>query len=113
MKTLGQIIREARNSRDLTLREVTQKITKPNGTALSSQYLHDIEYDKRSPSHEVLSAIATILDLPIDVLLVAAGRVPDEVRSYLVEHRDQAPEVAAFFARAKNQGFVEWRGLLQ
>ena len=42
---------------------------------LSPSYLNDIEYDRRTPSDEVIRQLAELLDSNADALLAAAGKV--------------------------------------
>jgi len=55
MKSLGQRIRELRDENDLSLRELSTK------AQVSRAFLSDIELDRRSPSDNILRALATAL----------------------------------------------------
>lgn len=59
MKTLGQYIRELRDTPDISLREFAQKL------GLSATFISDVELGKRHPSDEVLSKMAKILGKPL------------------------------------------------
>lgn len=62
MKTLGQHIRELRDQKDLSLRELATKIS------CSAAFLSDVELGKRHPSDKVLAKIADILNIKISEL---------------------------------------------
>lgn len=55
MKTLGERIRELRDEKDLSLRELGKK------AQISPAFLSDIELGRRHPSDHVLRAIAKVL----------------------------------------------------
>ena len=55
MKTLGEKIRELREERDLSLRELAKKLN------LSAAFLSDIELGRRNPSDKVLSDLAKLI----------------------------------------------------
>jgi transcriptional regulator with XRE-family HTH domain len=55
-KTLGQRIRELREEKDLSLRELAKKI------GVSAAFLSDVELGRRYPSEKVLIGVAQHLD---------------------------------------------------
>jgi len=55
MKTLGQRIRELREERDLSLRELATLI------GVSAVFMSDVELDRRYPSDKHMSAVAQAL----------------------------------------------------
>ena len=56
MKNLGERIRELRDEKDLSMRELAKR------AGISSAYLSDIEFDKRHPSDDVMHRLADALD---------------------------------------------------
>lgn len=66
MKTLGQRIRELRETKDLSLREFAKQLGD-----LSAAFLSDVELGRRFPSEKVLAKMATAL-----------GVSEEELRSY-------------------------------
>jgi len=62
MKTLGQRIRELREARDLSLRELAKALD------ISAAFLSDVELGRRHPSEKVLADIARILDTSVEEL---------------------------------------------
>jgi transcriptional regulator with XRE-family HTH domain len=62
MKTLGQRIRELREEKDLSLREVAKKIE------VSAAFLSDVELSRRCPSDKVLASIAQVLETSLEDL---------------------------------------------
>lgn len=57
-KTLGQRIRELRDERDLSLRELARQVD------ISAPFLSDIELGRRFPSDEILELLARALGVP-------------------------------------------------
>lgn len=72
MKTLGQRIRELREEKDLSLRDLARKIEK------SAAFLSDIELGRRYPSDEVLSDMARVLGTSLENLRSHDTRAPIE-----------------------------------
>lgn len=70
MKTLGQLIRELREEKDLSLREFSKKLN------LSAPFVSDIELGRRFPSDDVLEKMAEILEVPSDELRAHDTRIP-------------------------------------
>jgi transcriptional regulator with XRE-family HTH domain len=60
---LGEVIKQARHARPLTLRRLADKVIKEDGTSISSQYLFDIEVHHRVPAPHVLRELAHVLEL--------------------------------------------------
>lgn len=83
MNTLGQILREYRESRGLLLRQVAAALEMD--TALLSKF----ERDERKPSKEQVSAFAKYYDANVDELLLAwlSDKIAGEVL-----HEDLAKE---------------------
>lgn len=57
MKTLGQYIRELRDKKDLSLRELAEKLK------CSAAFLSDVELGKRFPSEEMLVKMAAAFSI--------------------------------------------------
>jgi len=70
MKTLGQRIRELRDGKDLSLRDLAKKIEK------SAAFLSDIELGRRYPSDEALSDMARVLGASVEDLRSHDTRPP-------------------------------------
>ena len=87
-KTLGETIREARMPR-YKLREFARLIE------VSPTHLSDVENDRRAPSELLLSRIAKRLNLDLDMLMAAAGRMPEDTLRLLEKH----PEAVSLFRK--------------
>jgi transcriptional regulator with XRE-family HTH domain len=111
-KRLGEMIKEARQARQLTLRGLTGQVTKEDGKPISPQYLFDIEEHHRVPAPHVLRELAQALGLEYDRLLAAAGAAEVVVREYLAAHPEQGEAVIKVFRAAQEKGFEDW-GRLQ
>jgi transcriptional regulator with XRE-family HTH domain len=72
MKTLGQKIRELREAKDLSLRELAKKL------GVSAAFLSDIELGRRFPSDDVMAKIARILEVKAEDLRALDARPPVE-----------------------------------
>lgn len=70
MKTLGERIRELREHRDLSVRELAKKI------GVSAPFLSDVELGRRHPSNDVLTKIASALGTTADELNKFDTRAP-------------------------------------
>jgi transcriptional regulator with XRE-family HTH domain len=70
MKTLGERIRELREKRDLSVRELAKKI------GVSAPFLSDVELGRRHPSDDVLKSIAAILETSFEELHKHDSRPP-------------------------------------
>lgn len=87
-RTLGEMIREARIAR-FKLREFARELD------VSPTHLSDVENDRRVPSEELLSEIADRLNLDLDKLMAAAGRVPEDTRRFI----ENNPEAISLFRK--------------
>lgn len=106
--TFGQVVAERRSTLGLSLKDLGRMVHKEDGHGISSQYLHDIERDRRAPSSHVLHELARALGVDSYYLTAVAGQCPTEITAYLREHPDAAPAVVALFARAGVTGFADW-----
>lgn len=79
MATLGQKIRELREAKDVSLRELAKRVE------LSAAFLSDIELGRRFPSGEVLAKIATALGISTEELKTFDQRPPIEELKRLSE----------------------------
>lgn len=67
-KSLGQAIRERREEKDFSVRELAKKID------VSAAFLSDVELGRRHPSEDTLAKIARALSVPVDDLKVLDTR---------------------------------------
>ena len=72
MKTLGQRIRELREDRDQSLRELARSLD------VSAAFMSDVELGRRYPTEELLTKIAKKLRTTVDDLRAHDSRVPLE-----------------------------------
>ncbi len=71
-KTLGQRLRELRESKDFSLRELAKKLD------VSAAFLSDVELGRRFPSSDLLVKMAHILEVKVDELKAYDSRPPVE-----------------------------------
>ena len=72
MTTLGQKIRELREQKDLSLRELAKEI------GVTAAFLSDVELGRRYPSDEVFEDLARTLKIPASELRTYDTRPPVE-----------------------------------
>ncbi len=82
MSTIGQRIREIRKSRNLTQRELAERV------GINFTYLSRVENDRldddQTPREETLQRIASALRTDPDELLLLARRIPDAYRDRIL-----------------------------
>ena|ERR1700691_3005898 len=100
MKTFGTMVAEARRAVGISQKELASKIKKEDGQPISPQYLNDVERDRRNPPSEYLIAqIAAVLKVDKDVLCLAAGTIPDDLKKLAVSHPEQVEEAFRAFRK--------------
>jgi transcriptional regulator with XRE-family HTH domain len=108
----GNHIRRARQAAKLSLRELGERVRKPDGTAYSPQYLNDVEHGRRNPPDEdTIRQLATALSIDPEVLLAEAGREPETVKEYLTAMPNEREVIGRLFRKAKEKGFTDWSRL--
>lgn len=102
--TLGQLIRQARDSKKVTLRSLAAQLE------ITPSYLCDIELDRRIPAEGVLIRIADLLKIDRDTLYALSGRVGSETEAYIKKH----PKVITLLRTiaAKDLSDTQLKGLI-
>ena len=95
-KTLGQRIRELRQERDLSLRDLGEKLGTP-ANPTSPAFLSDLENGRRFPSDEMLAKLAQVLGATEEDLRSHDQRPPSRDIQGLV---DRNPQFGFAFRRA-------------
>lgn len=96
-QTFGRAISRARKEKTWSLRELSERILREDGTPISVQYLNDIEHDRRSPSSDrTVKQFADALSINADWLYYLAGRFPDDVRNKKMSEKELADAMVAF-----------------
>lgn len=75
-KSLGEILREARAGKGVSLRGLAGQME------ITPSYLSDIENDRRVPAEDVMKRLAQLLSLEFDELMAQAGRFGDEAERF-------------------------------
>ena len=70
MKTLGEYLRELRETKDFSVRELAKRL------GVSAPFLSDVELGRRHPSNDVLSKLARELDTTVVELRRHDARAP-------------------------------------
>lgn len=113
--TFGQRLRELRKARNLTQRELADKVAarvKKDGRGFDFTYLSKIENDKTDPpSVTLIIELAHVLDADCNELITLAGKAPPGMKKTLKE----SEQARAFFRSAIDAGLTEeeWKKLLQ
>ncbi len=97
MKSFGQFIREKRDEKDLSLRELARR------AGVSAPFLSDIELGRRFPSDEVLEKLGAILGATVDELRGYDTRPPIEGLRRLAESN---PKYGVAFRRIIDDGIT-------
>lgn len=101
MNTFGTIISEARRAVGFSQKELATKITKEDGKPISAQYLNDIEHNRRNPPSEYLiGQIAAVLGLSKDMLCLAAGTIPQDLKKMAASQPEKVEEAFKAFRKA-------------
>lgn len=102
-ETLGQHIATARKAKGLSQKELAAQIKREDGTAISPQYLNDIEHDRRTPSSDhLVKQFASILELDLDYTYYLADRFPEDLRKGLTQ-KEVSNVMMAFRGRPKGK----------
>ena len=108
-KPFGETIKAARQRLGLSLRELGERVRRPDGAAFSPQYLNDIEHGRRNPPDEaVIQLLATALELDVQTLLAMAGKEPAEIREYLADMPEEREIIGRLFRMARERKFKDW-----
>jgi transcriptional regulator with XRE-family HTH domain len=100
--SFGQIIAEARRKVGLSQKQLAALVKKENGVAISPQYLNDLEHDRRNPPPEhLIEQFARALKLEKDYLMLAAGKIPRDVRDIGVAHPEVVEQAFRLFRRGR------------
>jgi transcriptional regulator with XRE-family HTH domain len=110
---LGEVVKQARHARRLTLRRLADQVTKEDGMPISPQDLFDIEVHHRVPAPHVLRELARVLELDYDTLLALAGAADVVVLEYLQTYPGAGAAVIKLFRAAQARKFADWDHLRQ
>lgn len=86
MERFGQILRELRTGVGLSIKRLGPEL------GVSYSYLSKLENNEVAPSGELVGKVASYFDYDRDKLLIAAGKIPEEVLRILQDHPDEAVE---------------------
>lgn len=92
-KTLGEIIRDKRIEKYLSLRDLAKLIS------IAPSYLSDIENDRRVPAEEIIRNIVQALDLDADDLM--AGILTQDNKRIAWDDRNWTPATGARWGRVR------------
>lgn len=99
MSVLGDLVREERKRRGLTLQQLA------DAAGFSAAYISDIEKGNRRPTTDTfLSGVAGPLGIESDIVYYYAGRIPPDLRNLDVSEADVVGAFAAFRAVLNGTG---------
>src|SRR6202041_4071107 len=85
MPDLGELLRKKRTARQMSLRDLGQKI------GVTPAYIADIESDRRLPSSELKHKLSAALDIPAEELEEADNRLSSDLQEWV----QQRPQVVS------------------
>jgi len=95
--TFGKAISNARKAKGWALKDLAEHVLRDDGDHISTQYLNDIEHDRRSPSSDrLVQQFAEALGIDKDWLYFLAGRFPEDIRSKKLSEKDVSAAMMAF-----------------
>jgi transcriptional regulator with XRE-family HTH domain len=97
-KSFGERVRDGRVAKRISLRELARRVEK------APSYLNDIEYNRRVPSEAVVRQLSEQLDLDVEIMLAAAGRVLGEEDE---EYVRSEPTAGVLFRRVAQERLDE------
>ena len=82
MSSFGSAVASARKVKGWSQKELATRIIKEeDGTAITPQYLNDIEHNRRSPSsNHLVNQFARVLEIDAEVLFAIIGMLPEKDR---------------------------------
>ena len=99
-KTGGEIIRELRVNKGLTIKEVAEKV------GLHYVFFSRLERDLEKPSEETIKKIAEILNYndDVNVLITAFGRIPKNIEKVILDDPELINQLPQFYKKIKRKG---------
>ena len=94
-KTGGEIIRELRLNKGMTIKELASTVNK------HYVFLSRLERNMEKPSEELIRQLSKALDYPgnTDVLTASFGRIPERIEKFILDDPDAMVELPAFFKK--------------
>jgi len=101
-RTFGVAVSVARKALQISQKELAARVLKEDGTAITPQYLNDIEHDRRSPTtDQMVAALAQALDQDPEYFFVLAGKVhPEDIRKAAAASPERVREAVLAFRRS-------------
>jgi len=106
-ESFGEELKRLRLEKDLSLRQLADKIIKEDGNPISRSYLNDIENNNRIPSAEIVEKLAKALDYDPEKLLSLAQKISPDAEKILKEE----PAWGVLLRKAKEAGFTDLKAV--
>lgn len=103
MEKFGDLIKKKRLEKNLSLRQLADKILKEDGGKISRPYLYDIENNVRIPSPHIIVQLAKELGYSPEDLLALANRMAPDTERYVIDN----PVIGRLLREAKDAN-VDW-----
>lgn len=103
MEKFGDIIKKKRLEKNMSLRQLADKIFKEDGKTISRPYLYDIENNVRIPSPHIIVQLAKELGYNQEDLLSLANRMAPDTEKYVIDN----PVIGRLLREAKDAN-VDW-----
>ena len=95
--TFGSAISNVRKENRWSLKDLSSRIRREDGQAISPQYLNDIEHNRRNPSSDhMVQQFADVLEIDSDWLYYLAGRFPEDIRRQQFSEKEVQKRIVAF-----------------
>ena len=95
--SFGRAVAMARKNRGMNQKELAARIARDDGTAISPQYLNDIEHNRRNPSADhLVKQFAEVLGIDLDYLYYLADRLPEDIRESALSEKQVSNLMRAF-----------------
>ena len=103
-KTFGKLLRELRRSRNISQRELANKV------GVDFTYISKLENDRLPPpAADTIQKISETLEVPGDLLLLQSGKISSDITEVLSSNPDALKFM--FEVKAMNLTNTEWQNL--
>jgi transcriptional regulator with XRE-family HTH domain len=92
---LAALLHEVRSDKGVSLREAARRAD------IDPAYLSRLEHGRKSASAAVLGRLASLYDVDPDVVLLADGRVPDDIVDILRDNPEVVSELRVKYGKPR------------
>ena len=93
----GDFIAAERKAKGMSQKDLASRILKEDGSAISPQYLNDLERQRRNPpSDYIIERFAAVLEVDRDYLFYLAGQISPDLRDDVRSEKEVRDALVAF-----------------